>query len=129
MAQIIVYGHRESIQRRRSALSDAIHGAVMTALDYPAEKRFHRFIALEPEDFLHPENRGSDYTIIEISMFEGRSDIAKRALITELFARIEAEVGIAAQSVEVTITETPRVNWGIRGVNAADLSLGYQVDV
>lgn len=129
MAQIIVYGHRESIQRRRAELSDAIHAAVMTALDYPAEKRFHRFIALEPEDFLHPENRGSDYTIIEISMFEGRSDIAKRALITELFARIEAEVGIAAQSVEVTITETPRVNWGIRGVNAADLSLGYQVDV
>ncbi|GAA1306107.1 MAG: tautomerase family protein [Brachybacterium tyrofermentans] len=129
MAQIIVYGHRESIQRRRSALSDAIHGAVMTALDYPAEKRFHRFIALDPEDFIHPEDRGSDYTIIEISMFEGRTERAKRAVIAELFARLERDVGILAHSVEVTITETPTVNWGIRGANAADLSLGYQVDV
>ncbi|MGO2048236.1 MAG: tautomerase family protein, partial [Brachybacterium tyrofermentans] len=93
MAQIIVYGHRESIQRRRSALSDAIHGAVMTALDYPAEKRFHRFIALDPEDFIHPEDRGSDYTIIEISMFEGRTERAKRAVIAELFARLERDVG------------------------------------
>lgn len=129
MAQIIVYGHRTSIQRRRAALSEAIHGAVMTALDYPAEKRFHRFIALDPEDFLHPEDRGSDYTIIEISIFEGRTERAKRALIAELFARIQAEAGISSHSVEVTITETPKVNWGIRGVNAADLSLGYQVDV
>ena len=129
MAQIIVYGHRESIQRRRAALSDAIHTAVMTALDYPAEKRFHRFIALEPEDFLHPENRGSDYTIIEISMFEGRSDDTKRALISELFERLEVEVGIAPHSVEVTICETPRINWGIRGRNAVDLDLRYQVQV
>lgn len=101
----------------------------MTALEYPTEKRFHRFIALEPEDFIHPEDRGPDYTIIEISMFEGRTDTAKRTLLSELFARIEAEAGIPAHSVEVTITETPRVNWGIRGVNAEDLALGYQVDV
>lgn len=47
-------------------------------------------------------------------MFEGRSDDAKRALIAELFHR-----------VEVTITESPKVNWGIRGSNAADLALGY----
>ncbi|MEE1650779.1 tautomerase family protein [Brachybacterium sp. J144] len=129
MAQIIVYGHRESIDRRRAALSEAIHGAVMSALDYPPEKRFQRFIALSDEDFLHPPDRGTDYTIIEISMFEGRSDAAKRALIEELFARIERDAGTPPHAVEVTIHETPRVNWGIRGRNAEDLSLGYCVDV
>lgn len=101
----------------------------MSALAYPAEKRFHRFVAMDPEDFLYPEDRGEDYTIIEISMFEGRSEIAKRQLISELFTRIEAEAGIAPHSVEITLTETPKVNWGIRGRNAEDLSLGYTVDV
>jgi phenylpyruvate tautomerase PptA (4-oxalocrotonate tautomerase family) len=129
MAQVVVYGHRESLRQLRGALSTAIHGAVMSALDYPAEKKFQRFIALEADDFVHPADRGQEYTIIEISLFEGRSETAKRALISELFARIEAEVGIPPHSVEITLFETPKVNWGIRGVNAADLALGYRVDV
>lgn len=101
----------------------------MVALEYPADKCFQRYIALDDEDFVHPEDRGRDYTIIEISMFAGRSDDAKRTLISELFRRIETEAGIAPHSVEITITETPQVNWGIRGVNAADLALGYRVEV
>lgn len=129
MAQIVITGHRSSLDRRRQQLSDAIHAAVMSALDYPAEKRFHRFVALEAADFVHPADRGRDYTIIEIAMFEGRTEAAKRRLIAELFERIEAVAGIAPHSVEITITETPRVNWGIRGVNAADLALGYTVEV
>lgn len=129
MAQIIIYGHRESIERHRDTLSDAIHGAVMSALAYPPEKRFHRFLALNAGDFIHPEDRGTEYTIIEISMFEGRSEAAKRELIRELFLRIDAEVGIKPHSVEITITETPKVNWGIRGTNAADLDLGYTVNL
>lgn len=129
MAQIVVYGHRERLAERRTALSDAIHGAVMTALDYPAEKRFHRFVGLAAEDFIHPDDRGEDYTIIEVSLFEGRTDEAKRRLITELFARIERDAGIAPHSVEITLTETPKINWGIRGQNADDLALDYRVDV
>lgn len=129
MAQVIVYGRRTSIDARRQQLSDAIHGAVVAALDYPAEKRFHRFVGLDAADFVHPEDRGDDYTIIEVSVFEGRSAEAKRELIRQLFDRIAAEVGIAPHSVEITITKTPKVNWGIRGVNADDLALGYRVDV
>ncbi len=129
MAQVIVYARRTSIDARRQQLSDAIHGAVVAALDYPAEKRFHRFVGLDAADFVYPEDRGDDYTIIEVSMFEGRSAEAKRELIRQLFDRIAAEVGIAPHSVEITITETPKVNWGIRGVNAEDLALGYRLDV
>lgn len=129
MAQVTIYARRECIKARRNAISDAIHGAIMSALAYPAEKRFHRFIALDAEDFIYPEDRGENYTIVEISMFEGRSESAKRALIEELFARFDTEAGIPPQSVEITITETPRVNWGIRGRNGADLALGYSVDV
>jgi len=129
MAQVVTWVHRAVLAQRRAALSDAIHGAVMAALDYPADKRFHRFVALDDEDFIHPDDRGDDYTIIEISMFEGRSEAAKRALITELFERVEREAGVPPHSLEITITETPKVNWGIRGQNAADLELNYKVDV
>ncbi|KRC47134.1 4-oxalocrotonate tautomerase [Leifsonia sp. Root227] len=129
MAQVLVYGRRESLARHRTALADAIHAAIMVSLTYPAEKRFQRFIPLDSGDFIYPEDRGPDYTIIEISMFEGRSEEAKRVLITELFARIRAEAGIDPHSVEITITETPKANWGIRGQVATDLALGYSVEV
>jgi phenylpyruvate tautomerase PptA (4-oxalocrotonate tautomerase family) len=129
MAQVVVYGRRESLDQRRSVLSEAIHGAIMSALEYPPEKKFQRFIALDQSDFIYPEDRGADYTIIEISMFEGRTDAAKRALIVELFTRVEAQAGISPHSLEITLTETPKVNWGIRGQNAADLTLNYRVEV
>jgi 4-oxalocrotonate tautomerase family enzyme len=129
MAQVVVYGRREPLDRRRSALSEAIHAAIMSALEYPPEKKFQRFIGLDEPDFIYPADRGPDYTIIEISMFEGRTDAAKRALIAELFTRVEARAGISPHSLEITITETPKVNWGIRGQNAADLTLSYRVEV
>jgi len=129
MAQIVVYGRADRLAIHRSSLSAAIHGALMATLAYPEDKKFHRFIGLSPDDFSYPADRGPDYTIIEISLFEGRSDEAKRRLITELFTRIEAVAGIAPHSVEIPLTETPKINWGIRGQNAEDLQLGYQVDV
>ncbi len=129
MAQVVVYGRRESLDQRRSALSEAIHAAIASALEYPPEKKFQRFIALDESDFIYPADRGAGYTIIEISMFEGRTEAAKRALIVELFTRVEAQAGISPHSLEITITETPEVNWGIRGQNAADLALGYRVEV
>lgn len=129
MAQVTVFARRATIDQHREALSDAIHDAVMEALAYPPEKRFHRFIGLDAADFVHPADRGDDYTIIEVSLFEGRSVEAKRALIARLFARIEEATGIAPHSVEITLFETPIVNWGIRGVNGAGLALGYTVEV
>ncbi len=130
MAQVIVFSHDQVLtDERREALSAAIHGAVMSALDYPADKKFHRFVRLAEGDFLHPADRGPDYTIIEISLFEGRSDAAKRALIAALFANLRDQVGIDPHSVEITLTETPKLNWGIRGLNAEDLALGYTVEV
>lgn len=129
MAQVTVFARRATIERHREALSAAIHGAVMSALAYPPEKRFHRFIGLDPVDFVYPPDRGHDYTIVEVSLFEGRTVEAKRALIAELFGRIHAATGIAPHSVEITLVETPKVNWGIRGVNGADLALGYTVEV
>ena len=129
MAQVVVYGRRKSLSKRRGALSEAIHAAIVNTLEYPPEKKFQRFIALDEPDFIYPADRGADYTIIEISMFEGRTEAAKRALIAELYIRIQGQAGISPHSLEITITETPKVNWGIRGQNAADLALDYRIEV
>jgi phenylpyruvate tautomerase PptA (4-oxalocrotonate tautomerase family) len=129
MAQIKIYGRRDHLDRLRSDLSNAIHACVGEVLELPENKRFHRFIALDAGDFIHPEDRGERYTIIEISMFEGRTIETKKRLIRLLFQRLEADCGISPRDIEITIFETPRHNWGIRGLPGDELSLDYSVKV
>jgi phenylpyruvate tautomerase PptA (4-oxalocrotonate tautomerase family) len=129
MSQVIVYGNAEHLTQHRDSLSNAIHSCLVDAIGLPADKRFQRFIRLEQEDFLHPADRSERYTIIEISMFEGRSVDSKKALIRLLFERLQAECSISPQDVEITIFETPRGNWGIRGLPGDELGLTYKVEV
>ncbi len=57
------------------------------ALGLPVDKRFHRFVPLAAEDFVHPADRSERYTIIEIRMFAGRTTETKKALIRKIFQR------------------------------------------
>jgi 4-oxalocrotonate tautomerase family enzyme len=129
VAQIKIYGLRSALASRRKALSDAIHSSVIEALQFPPEKRFHRFIALDNEEFIYPPDRSHDYTIIEISMFEGRTTETKKELIRLLFANIADRAGISPTNIEITIFETPKENWGIRGLPADELTLGYKIEL
>ncbi|MEX8519373.1 MAG: tautomerase family protein [Leptothrix sp. (in: b-proteobacteria)] len=129
MAQVKIFGLRASLDKNRGQLSEAVHQAVIEALNYPPEKKFQRFISLAQEDFVFPSDRSVQYTIIEVSMFEGRSVEAKKALVRSLFRNIEQACGIAPQDVEVTIFETPKENWGIRGKCGDELALNYKVNV
>lgn len=129
MAQVKIYGLKSNLEKNRESLSLAIHDAVMSALEYPREKKIHRFLSLDEKNFIFPEDRSNKYTIIEISMFEGRSVEAKKALIKALFSNIESRCGILPQDIEITLYETPKHNWGIRGLPGDELNLGYKVGV
>jgi phenylpyruvate tautomerase PptA (4-oxalocrotonate tautomerase family) len=129
MSQVTVYGLSEHLTTRRDAISDAIHSCLVDAIKLPPEKRFHRFVRLDREDFIYPADRSERYTIVEISMFEGRDEGSKKALIRLLFERLRERCAIDPQDVEITIFETPRANWGIRGLPGDELTLNYNVNV
>lgn len=129
MSQIKIYGLREQMMPRRIELSDAIHDCVVRVLRYPVDKRAHRFIPLEPEEFIYPPGRSERYTILEISMFEGRSIETKKELIRELYRVLGERLQLAPMDLEITIFETPRHNWGIRGLPGDELDLNYKVEV
>jgi 4-oxalocrotonate tautomerase family enzyme len=129
VAQIKIYGLKSALALHRHALSDAIHDSVVEALQFPPEKRFHRFITLDREDFIYPTDRSDKYTIIEISMFEGRTMETKKELIRLLFSNITHRTGISPTDIEMTIFETPKANWGIRGKPADELALTYKIEV
>ena len=129
MAQIKIYGLREHLEPVKAQLSDAIHSCVVEALKFPEDKRAHRFFHMERGDFYFPASASEKYTIIEISMFEGRSIDAKKQLIRLLFERVCRDTGRLPNEVEVTITETPKHNWGFRGQPGDEVGLPYKVEV
>ncbi|MCC7119587.1 MAG: tautomerase family protein [Anaerolineales bacterium] len=129
MAQIKIYGLKEHLNPIKSQLSDVIHSCVVDALSFPQDKRFHRFFSLEIDDFYYPAERTARYTIIEISMFEGRTSEKKRLLIHLLFKRAEQVLQLSPNDLEITITETPKSNWGFRGQTGDEIQLNYQVEI
>ena len=129
MSQIKIYGLREHLDPIKPLLSDVIHSCVVDTLSFPKDKRAHRFFPMESADFFYPASASPKYTIIEISMFEGRAVDTKKALIRSLFERIGERCDRRPNEIEITITETPRHNWGFRGLPGDEIGLPYKVDV
>lgn len=129
MAQIKIYGIKDELNPIKHQLSDVIHSCVVDALAFPPDKRAHRFFPLEAEDFYYPVGRTPRYTILEISMFEGRTVETKKHLIRLLFERTHQRLGLNPADLEITITETPKHNWGFRGQPGDEISLNYKVEV
>lgn len=129
MAQVKIYGITEKLISRRETLSKTIHRCVMEALGLPEDKRAHRFIPLEKDNFFMPGGRSEDYTILEISMMSGRTKETKKRLIRLLFDAIEKDVGIQPQDIEICIYESAPENWGFRGFHGDEVNLSYKIEV
>ena len=129
MGQIKVFGLRKELDKKKVKISEVIHSCVVDALNLPANKRFHRFFPLEAGDFYFPNDRSENYTIVEISMFEGRNVNAKKDFIRLMYQRFQEELNISANDLELTIYETPKFNWGIGGLPGDELTLEYKVDL
>ena len=129
MGQIKIYGINDSLNPIKETLSNIIHSCMMDALEFPSDKKFHRFFPMDNEDFYFASERTESYIIIEVSMFEGRTIETKKQLLKLLFERINSQLNIHPQDVEITIFETPRHNWGIRGLPGDELALNYKVKV
>jgi len=129
LGQIKIYGVKGRLNPIKKTLSNIIHSCMVDALEYPLDKKFHRFFPMDKEDFYFASERTESYTIIEISMFEGRTIQAKKQLVKLLFERINNQLNISPQDVEITIFETPKHNWGIRGLPGDELALNYKVNI
>ncbi len=129
MAQVKIYGLRKNLHEIQNKLSETIHNCIVQSLSFPKDKKYHRFIKLDENDMIFPDDKSYKYTIIEIVMMEGRTTKTKKKLIKSLFENIETTLDISSHDIEICIIETPTSNWGFRGMTGDEIKLDYQIKV
>ena len=113
----------------KKALLNAIHGSLVEALKIPENDRIQRIREYASEDLEIPPGKTEKFTLIEITMFPGRSMEAKRNLYQVLIRHL-GELGIDPMDVFIMLHEPSMENWGIRGgIPANEVDLGFKVDV
>ncbi|WP_311771757.1 tautomerase family protein [Cohnella lubricantis] len=123
-----IFGVRERIRSFRETISDIIHQCLVEVLGIPVHARYQRFIGMNKDDFVFPDTRSPNYTIIEIMLIEGQSAETKKNLIQLLYERTAA-CGFNEKDLEIVLIDVPLANWGIRGVPGDEMELPYRLDV
>ncbi|MFA6741445.1 MAG: tautomerase family protein [Arcobacteraceae bacterium] len=127
---IVIFGIKGKLNPIKAKLSDVIHGCMQSVLGMPEDKRAHRFIPMEKEDFYYPSGRSDAYTVIEINMMSGRQVGTQKNLIKSLFQEIERQLSISPVDIEIIIKEQAPYQWGFRGMTGDEANdLKYKVNV
>jgi phenylpyruvate tautomerase PptA (4-oxalocrotonate tautomerase family) len=113
----------------KARLLDAIHAAAVEALRIPDEDRTQILTEHPAGAFELPPGRGARFTLVEVTMFAGRSLDAKRHLYQAVVRNL-GRLGIPPSDVLIVLHDVPLENWGIRGgTPASDVDLGFEVGV
>ncbi|MFA0071678.1 tautomerase family protein, partial [Vibrio breoganii] len=92
---IVIYGIKECLNPIKLQLSNVLQQCLNSEMGLPDDKRAHRFVPLERDDFFYPDGRTDAYTVIEINMMEGRAVNTKKRLIKKIFSEIEKQLSIS----------------------------------
>jgi phenylpyruvate tautomerase PptA (4-oxalocrotonate tautomerase family) len=108
---------------------EAVYQAQREALQVPADDRQIRYVEYNPAHFAVPPGKTENYTLVEITVFPGRSLEAKRNLYQSIVRRFGA-LGIDPADILIVLHEPPLENWGLQGGRpACEVDLGFSLDV
>lgn len=113
---------------RHAEVIEAVHKAIVEGILIPQSDRHIRIMEYPHHAFAAAPHNGPNYTVVEITLFAGRSDDAKRRLYSAVAKSLEP-FGVPAGDVTVILKEVPRENWGFAGVSALDFQLNFKIEV
>lgn len=115
-------------EERRRAI-EAVHAALVEGLEVPADDPTVRLVEHRPENMRMPSDRSDRYTVVEVTMFAGRSIHTKRRLYEAIVRNLHA-CGVPSDDVLVVLHEPSMENWGVHGGSpASEVQVGFKVDI
>lgn len=114
----------------KKAILDGVHDALVQAIKIPDYDRFQRIYELDEANFEIPETKTDNVTLIEITMFKGRSIQSKKELYKAINDNLSQNPGIDGNEITIILHEPPLENWGVRGGKpASEVDLGFDIKV
>jgi len=109
-------------------LLQAIHDGLVYGLSIPDDDRNQRLYELDDYCYERSPNSGrtDKFTLIELTLFPGRSAKMKKNTINEITRLLDERLKISLSDVFIIINEPPLENWGIRGKQASEMELQYE---
>ena len=128
LARIEYLEGRSATEQR--AMVQAVRGALSEALRAPAADPLVRLIEHSPGLFTlpYPDRHSDRFTLVEVTMFAGRSMETKRRLYDALVRELDA-LGVPAEDVLIVLHEPPMDSWALGGVPASEDDVGFDVNI
>jgi len=99
----------------KKTLLEAVHVALVNAIQIEDWDRFQRLYEVEDELFERSESKTDKFTMIELTMFPGRTKEHKARIYKEIVKELHERLEIAATDIFIVINEPPNENWGLAG--------------
>lgn len=123
-----------SIRKGRSdsdkkELLDLVHSSLVESFKIPNNDRVQRIIEFADKEFEIPGDRSNKFTIIEITIFPGRSKDAKKNLYKLIFSKLK-QLDYQENDAVIVLHEPELDNWGVRsGLAGSEIDLGFNLNV
>lgn len=104
----------------KKTLLNAVHNALEATLGIPEWDRFQRLYELDADCFERSEGKTDCFTMIELTLFPGRTREQKAAMYTRIVTELNNRLGIAPTDVFIVVQEPPNENWGLAGIQRQD---------
>lgn len=105
----------KSLEYKKTIL-DAVHVALENAIQIENWDRFQRLYEIEDDLFERSESKTDKFTMIEITMFPGRTKEQKSKLYKEIVKELNQRLGIEPTDIFIVINEPANENWGLAGI-------------
>jgi phenylpyruvate tautomerase PptA (4-oxalocrotonate tautomerase family) len=119
-----------SVDEKR-AMVEAVRGALSEALHAPDDDPLVRLAEYPADQFTlpYPDRHSDRFTLIEITMFAGRSMQTKRRLYDALVRRLSA-AGVPPEDVLIVLHQPETHDWAVDGGTPAyEADIGFDIEI
>lgn len=121
MPQVKIYSAAEHLADRRDLFMAALNASLLEVTGITAEKIVYRFFPMAGSDLVVLGERSERFSVVDITVFSGRSGAIKTQLIETIFVQVEKHLQLTAVDLEIILWEVPPGNYGLRGTTGEKL--------
>jgi len=116
MPFVKIYLRSGKNQEYLRSMSEAVHSALVSEANVPADDRFQAIIEVPHDRLVQHATyggvlRSNDLIIVEVTLNAGRTVDIKKSLYRKMASNLEKGIGLRADDLVVSLVEVQKENW------------------